>query len=183
MTSTYSFDIRNPKRSVLIRDPVRDPEKRFDNGARGVSMTHPSFKYDVAFSFLERDEDLVVQVDALLRGRVNTFVPSRRAAFLAHTDFEQTVHRVFECEARIVAVFYRGSWGRSRLHAPGRNRCSGPGPRRRVRVHPPHPSRHAPFPSSLDPQKTDLAGSRPMGGGGDGCCHRRKGSTGGEGPR
>lgn len=87
--------------------------KKIRNGARGVSMTHPSFKYDVAFSFLERDEDLIVQVDALLRGRVNTFVPSRRAAFLAHTDFEQTVHRVFECEARIVAVFYRGSWGRS----------------------------------------------------------------------
>ena len=76
-------------------------------------MRHPSFKYDVAFSFLERDEDLAVQVDALLRGRVNTFVPSRRAAFLAHTDFEQTVHRVFECEARIVAVFYRGGWGRA----------------------------------------------------------------------
>ncbi len=82
------------------------------NGARGVSMTHPSFKYDVAFSFLERDEDLVVQVDALLRGRVNTFVPSRREAFIAHTDFEQTVHRVFGCESRIVTVLYRDGWGR-----------------------------------------------------------------------
>jgi hypothetical protein len=76
-------------------------------------MRHPSFKYDVAFSFLERDENLVSQVDTLLRGRVKTFVPSRRAAFPAHADFEQTVHRVFKCEARIVAVFYRGSWGRA----------------------------------------------------------------------
>ena len=76
-------------------------------------MAHPSFKYDVAFSFLKGDEDLVVQVDTLLRGRVKTFLPSRREEFIAHTDFEQTVHRVFGYETRIVTVLHRGSWGRT----------------------------------------------------------------------
>jgi hypothetical protein len=83
----------------------------FDPGSN--SMRHPSFKYDVAFSFLERDEDLAVQVDTLLHGRVKTFIPSRREALLAHTDFEQTVHRVFGGETRIVTVLYRDSWGRT----------------------------------------------------------------------
>ena len=39
--------------------------------------------------------------------------PPEEQAFLAHTDFEQTVHRVFEYEARIVTVLYRGGWGRA----------------------------------------------------------------------
>ena len=76
-------------------------------------MRHRPFKYDVAFSFLERDENLVSQVDTLLRDRVKTFVPSRKAAFISHTDFERSVDRVFGCETRIVTVLYRGSWGRT----------------------------------------------------------------------
>jgi hypothetical protein len=76
-------------------------------------MTHRSFKYDVAFSFLKRDEDLIAQVDTHLHGRVKTFVPSRREELLDHTDFEKTVRRVFGCDTRIVTVFYRGSWGRT----------------------------------------------------------------------
>jgi hypothetical protein len=71
------------------------------------------FKYDVAFSFLKGDEDLVSRIDTLLQARFKTFVPSRREEFIAHTDFERTVHRVFGYEARIVTVLYRGSWGRT----------------------------------------------------------------------
>src|SRR4030043_1433232 len=76
-------------------------------------MTYRAFKYDVVFSFLKGDEDLVSRIDTLLHGRFKTFVPSRREVFIAHTDFERTVHRVFGREARIVTVFYRGSWGRT----------------------------------------------------------------------
>ncbi len=76
-------------------------------------MNYRLFKYDVAFSFLKGDEDLVSRIDTLLHGRFKTFVPSRKEEFIAHTDFQRTVHRVFGCEARIVTVLYRGSWGRT----------------------------------------------------------------------
>jgi hypothetical protein len=76
-------------------------------------MRHRSFKYDVAFSFLRRDENLVVQVDTLLRGRLKTFIPSRREAFVDLMDFEKTVDRIFGHESRIVTVLYRGGWGRT----------------------------------------------------------------------
>ena len=74
-------------------------------------MRYASFKYDVAFSFLKRDEALVFQVDSLLHGRVKTFVPSRRDEFIGHTDFENTARRVFGYETRIVTVLYRSHWG------------------------------------------------------------------------
>jgi hypothetical protein len=74
-------------------------------------MTYRAYKYDVAFSFLRGDEDLAIQVDSLLHGRVKTFVPSRRDEFIGHTDFEDTARRVFEYETRIVTVLYRNHWG------------------------------------------------------------------------
>ena len=117
------------------------------------------FKYDVAFSFLKGDEDLVSRIDTLLQDRFKTFVPSRREEFIAHTDFERTVHRVFAFEARIVTVLYRDSWGRTGCTLAGGDRHSESGTRRRIRLHPPHPCRHPPFPSPVDTQETNLAGS------------------------
>jgi hypothetical protein len=76
-------------------------------------MNYRLFKYDVAFSFLKGDEDLVSRIDTLLHDRFKTFVPSRREEFIAHTDFERTVHCVSGFEARIVTVLYRDSWGRT----------------------------------------------------------------------
>lgn len=78
-----------------------------------LTMSHPSFKYDVAFSFLRGDEDLVVQIRTLLEARVKTIIPSRKEELIADTDFEQRVNRLFGLQARIVAVLYRDSWGRT----------------------------------------------------------------------
>jgi hypothetical protein len=78
-----------------------------------VPMMNRAFTYDVAFSFMEEDRDLVSRIDTLLQDRFKTFVPSRREEFIAHTDFERTVQRVFGCEARIVTVLYRDIWGRT----------------------------------------------------------------------
>ncbi len=70
-------------------------------------MIEKSFKYEVAFSFLTEDEDLVNQINDLLKGRLSTFVYSERQAEIAGTDGEKTFNRVFGSDARIVVVLYR----------------------------------------------------------------------------
>ena len=76
-------------------------------------MGYRLFKYDVAFSFSKGDEDLAIQIGTLLQGRVKTFIPSRKEEEVVHAPLEQRVNRVFGSQARIVAVLYRGSWGRT----------------------------------------------------------------------
>jgi len=71
------------------------------------------YDYDVAFSFLKEDEDLALQVRDLLEGRVRSFIPSRKAEGAPVADFDQPVARIFESQARIVTVLYRGKWGRT----------------------------------------------------------------------
>lgn len=74
-------------------------------------MQDNKFKYDVAFSFLAEDEELVTQINDLIQDRVSTFLYSRKQGEIAGTDGEQTFNRVFGSEARIVFVLYRNGWG------------------------------------------------------------------------
>lgn len=74
-------------------------------------MKDNRFKYDVAFSFIAEDEELVTQINDLIQDRVNTFLYSRKQGEIAGTDGEQTFNRVFGSEARIVFVLYRNGWG------------------------------------------------------------------------
>ncbi len=67
--------------------------------------------FDVAFSFLGQDEELVVQLADLLEGRFKTFVYSRRQDFLGGTDGEESFERVFGRDTRLVVVCYRAGWG------------------------------------------------------------------------
>ena len=70
-------------------------------------------KYDVAFSFLGRDEALAVQLNDLLKDRVQTFIYSdaTRQVTLAGSDGVESFSRVFRAEARTVVVLYRAGWG------------------------------------------------------------------------
>lgn len=77
-------------------------------------MTGSDFKYDVAFSFLQRDEPLAMQLNDRLQDWVNTFTYTEQQKVVAGTDGEETFHRVFGKEARIVVVLYREGWGQSR---------------------------------------------------------------------
>jgi hypothetical protein len=72
------------------------------------------YKYDVAFSFLAQDQNLVMQVNDLIKDRLNTFVYSEQQKELAGTDGELTFSKVFAEEARVVVVFYRGNWGETK---------------------------------------------------------------------
>ena len=69
------------------------------------------FKYEVAFSFLDRDEPLAIQLNDRLQNRVRTFIYSQQQKKVAGTDGEETFHRVFGKEALKVAVLYRDGWG------------------------------------------------------------------------
>lgn len=69
------------------------------------------FKYDVAFSFLARDEGAAVAIADLLQERLRTFVYSKQQESIAGKDGEIAFNTVFSKEARFVVVLYRPEWG------------------------------------------------------------------------
>jgi len=71
------------------------------------------YKYDVAFSFLGRDESLAVELNDLLQDRLKTFLYSKRQEEVAGTDGERTFNSVFGEQSRAVAVLYRDGWGQT----------------------------------------------------------------------
>jgi hypothetical protein len=71
----------------------------------------PAFDYDVAFSFLARDEGLALQLNDLLQDRVRTFIYTERQKELAGKDGEIAFGSVFGAKARFVALLYRAEWG------------------------------------------------------------------------
>lgn len=76
-------------------------------------MESKDFKYDVAFSFLQEDEELAVEINELIKGRLETFIYSERQLELAGKDGEIAFSNVFKNEARSVFVLYRKGWGES----------------------------------------------------------------------
>ncbi len=74
-------------------------------------MTEPSYKYDVAFSFLAGDEALAMSINELIKDRLTSFIYSKKQEELAGTDGEESFNTVFSTEARIVFVLYRNGWG------------------------------------------------------------------------
>ena len=70
-----------------------------------------AYPIDVAYSFVQEDEEVAAQVDSLLKNRLSTFLYSERQGELVGADGEARLKRVFGEEARIVVVFYRTEWG------------------------------------------------------------------------
>lgn len=73
-----------------------------------------AFKYDVAFSFINQDEQLATQINDLIQDRISTFLYSERQCEIAGTDGETKLNQVFGSDARIVVVLYRNGWGETR---------------------------------------------------------------------
>jgi hypothetical protein len=71
------------------------------------------YKYDVAFSFLAKDEALATELNDRLQDRVKTFLYTRKQEQIAGTDGEKTFNKVFGEEARIVVLLYRKDWGQT----------------------------------------------------------------------
>lgn len=70
-----------------------------------------TFEYDIAFSFLAKDEELAAELNDLLQDRLSTFLYSKRQEALAGKDGELEFNAVFGEQARLVVVLYRGGWG------------------------------------------------------------------------
>jgi hypothetical protein len=71
------------------------------------------YRYDVAFSFLDRDESLAREMAALLAPRTS-FVYTEQQAELAGRDGVDAFTAVFRRDARIVAILYRDAWGKTK---------------------------------------------------------------------
>ncbi|HRH39661.1 MAG TPA: hypothetical protein PK760_15025, partial [Flavobacteriales bacterium] len=69
------------------------------------------YKFEVAFSFLERDEALAYQINDLISDRLSTFIYSQHQFDLAAKDGQTSFRRVFAIESRMVVVLYRPDWG------------------------------------------------------------------------
>jgi hypothetical protein len=74
------------------------------------------FKYEVAFSFLQDDEQIALDIADRIRDRVSIalFVYSERQNELAGTDGVEKFSRIFGEESRIVVVLYREGWGQTK---------------------------------------------------------------------
>jgi hypothetical protein len=70
-----------------------------------------SFEYDVAFSFLAKDEALAMDLNDLIQDQTRTLIYSKAQEALAGTDGEEKFNAVFGEKARTVAVLYRPGWG------------------------------------------------------------------------
>jgi hypothetical protein len=75
------------------------------------SETKSEKKYDVAISFLHKDETLAVAIDARLREHFNVFIYSKRQEELAGTNGLESLREAFLTESRLVVVLYREAWG------------------------------------------------------------------------
>ena len=83
-------------------------------GVIGLIMSKKKYKYDVAFSFLQRDEDIAIKLSDLLKGRYATFIYSENQAELAGNDGEKIFNSVFGKECRIAVVLFRNDWGKTK---------------------------------------------------------------------
>ncbi len=76
-------------------------------------MTTGSPRYDVALSFLHRDEALAVQIQTKLSESMEVFVYSKRQEELAGTDGLESFREAFLTNSKLVVVLYRDGWGQT----------------------------------------------------------------------
>jgi hypothetical protein len=76
-------------------------------------MTTASPRYDVALSFLHRDEALAVQIQTKLSESMEVFIYSKRQEELAGTDGLESFREVFLTNSKLVVVLYRDGWGQT----------------------------------------------------------------------
>ena len=75
-------------------------------------LTQTEYKYDIAFSFLAKDEHIARQLADIL-DNYSTFIYSKRQEEIAGTDGEISFGEVFGHEARLVVVLFRSDWGQT----------------------------------------------------------------------
>lgn len=71
-------------------------------------------EYDVAFSFLQQDEQLAVDIADRIRTRVKVFIYSEQQKNLIANDGVDAFSLVFKERARVVVILFRQAWGTTR---------------------------------------------------------------------
>ena len=71
------------------------------------------YLYEVAFSFLQGDEDIAHQINDLIQDRFSTFIYSKKQEILGGTDGEKKFNTVFYEESRVVVILYRDGWAQT----------------------------------------------------------------------
>jgi hypothetical protein len=74
-------------------------------------MKNTNYKYDIAFTFLEKDEPLVNQINNLLKDKFKTFLNSKKQEYKDDLEREMLLLDVFKKQSRCVIIFYRNKWG------------------------------------------------------------------------
>ena len=69
------------------------------------------YKYDIAISFLAKDEHIAMEINSRLKERYNIFVYFEQQKNLAGKDGEGAFKSIFESESKLVVVLYRSEWG------------------------------------------------------------------------
>lgn len=70
-----------------------------------------TYEYDVAVSFLHKDEGVALQIHSRLSPQFSVFVYSKRQEELAGTDGLESFRVAFREKTRLVVVLYRKGWG------------------------------------------------------------------------
>jgi hypothetical protein len=76
-------------------------------------MTEDDYEYDLAISFVAKDESLATDLADQFEERLRIFLYSRKQDKLGGTDGEQTFNEVFAKQSRLVVVLYREGWGKT----------------------------------------------------------------------
>jgi hypothetical protein len=79
-----------------------------------------NFKYDVAFSFHSKDEQLAISLNDQVQDQFKTFIYTEREKDLAGRNGEDVFSKVFGSEARLVVIFFAAN-GVSHLSRASRN--------------------------------------------------------------
>ena len=84
---------------------------RIHRQLKGGCMANREFNYDVAFSFVQADEETAQSLADALADRFRVFIYSREQRRLAGTDGMESFSNVFAAEVRVVVILYREGWG------------------------------------------------------------------------
>lgn len=76
-------------------------------------MKKNEYNFDIAFSFTNRDEEIALQLNDLLKDRFKCFIYTEQQKKLAGTNGETIFNQVFSIESKIVVILYRMEWGKT----------------------------------------------------------------------
>jgi hypothetical protein len=78
-----------------------------------MNISNKDYKFDIALSFLQQDEQVALDLHERLSPNFDVFVYSKKQEDLAGTDGTESFRKVFREDSRLVIVLYRDGWGKT----------------------------------------------------------------------